>query len=597
MLTDVSATQPTSPLSAQCEDHRVFLVQYVDLTEKPLADAKALSAAAQTLTDELCRVPEGAKHPVWLPVERDTARKSLHNDLLNVVNRILHGGDLADTGTSPGPGRFVGMPPLQLNPVQTQNACYAVDLNQAAQARLLKFGITARQVQIKVAGGTLYTFASGLVLMALELSFASLDGADTALPAAMIMEGLYAVGHATDRSHGLRGIVAESRRLLEPVKVGDTVVLDSSQRYGARLKQAADDSAMPARTLLSISGDASQTAVPLRLVFETGETYQGVNELLAHWLKPHGDLASTSRYADALMQEKHGRVFTYFAGVFEPGVGDEALAELAYRTSHRFGADYQIALADVAPHVARPFGNICHAVATQGASVAVRNTGVGFVEQFIGSAIRPTYLPLALIAYHEYLHLRSLTQACAIMPNEADPKTDKEHLQKLRAALVTFRLYLRFSHISDMAHHNTVYEAWRRAMGLDGMLDELALDVREGEEVLRRLHDEHKEQRAEYWRKWSTIGLALGATVLALHVGEAIASLAHPWREWVLSVLNPQQTPLAELKQQQSQLVSAYEAFEAAHHFEELVVGVSVFIGLVIGWVAYKSGKGFGGEE
>ena len=104
-------------------------------------------------------------------------------------------------------------------------------------------------------------------------------------------------------------------------------------------------------------------------------------------------------------------------------------------------------------------------------------------------------MPLTLLAYHEYLSLRALTE------DDLHPTTSKHFNEELEENLINFqkeitdfRLHYRFSHVSDLSNHNRVFHKWRNILKLDEMLLELTQDATESERVLNSIRQHRQEK-------------------------------------------------------------------------------------------------------
>ena len=578
---------PGAPLA--CLDHRAFVLFTWRLPVPEDAGAEAMRRAADAVHHALTSGPPGAAQGPWQTVGRDESRKALHQDLLPVIDQILHGGPIPDD-----PTLYHGHPALRLRPDLLADV-HLLSFGEAAQRRLARAGVRSPDAAVRVDGATLYTFPTGLVIVAVGLRFSDPLSWARTVPAALALEALYALGHAADRGSLLATVDIDVRATLGDIAPGERVVLDAGAAFGARRWRSDDgeptSGPLRPRRLLRIgaaSVAAGVEATRRTLVFERGEP-RSLVDIVGDWVAPQGKAPLWPAHS-----ADHGRLFTFFAGCYEGRLASDALPELAYRMSRRFGADYQPAPGAVAGAVLSTFENVCHAVSTQGAAVAVRDNGAPFIGGFVESAITPTYLPMAVVSCHEYMHLLRLTQGAARRVHEAKPKEDKDRLQWLRMALVEFRLYLRFSHISDIGHHNDVYAAWRRGLDLDRMLQDLTLDVREGEQVLARLHEEDEAHRAAFWRRWASVGLATASIYPLLHIVEAGVGLVHP-HGWSLRIPDPVK-PQANGSIAFADLARLQLVRDAASGLEIGIVIGAVCLGIAIGAFAYRSGAKGGGH-
>lgn len=602
----------------QAEEHRAYFVFGYRL--KPDAGAgEGLAGLARTygcgllqrtLGDVLTRLrPDtplgnGAGSPVWEEVDRQSARKGLHQDLMPTVDRILHGvaPEAGGEGREPAYG---GDAPLALAEGNIRGALLLLPLGPAARRRLIRQGIEDARIDhlaAVVKDARLYRPASGQLLLSIGLAFCDLrdDGAPIPLP--LVEEAVYALGHAADRGQILRAVLPESRVVLEDLAEGDWAMVDKARSYGLR-KATPGEMALPAADgprPRRLARAVSRKATKQRVLFGAPLGELGLNDLARALMgytavgvapggqicAPGGGEATNANRIQELGPRDHGRVFSFVAVQCAAAAGSEALATAAYRLSRRFTIDYDLAPDDVARGIVNTFSNVFHALATQGAAVVVRNTGPDFVQQFIGTAAVPTYLPLALLSYHEYLQLIHLTQDCGFIPNPRHPDGDMEKIQNLRYELAKFRLFFRFSHVSDIAHHNRIHRAWRDALDLDRMLQELVLDVREADLVLER---HHREVQSRRWRVGGAITAAVAGFIAGLHICEAVFHLVFPDYKWWLLALKGEGTDWEALEHD-PRFAAAVHFYHQAHAGEYGVLVIALIIAGGAAWVAWKKG-------
>lgn len=575
--------------------------------EEALRRARAVRSDPQAASSQAAAGPDARQ--VWLDVPRDTARKGIHSDLLPVVEQLLHGGrsDAAPADAA----EFLGQSPLDLNPaLPLLQQDFWLELGPAARARLRRAGVPdeeALHLGVRLCGVRLYVMASGLVLAVIGLRVGVLGrmgragGEPVLLP--LLQEAVYAIGHAGDRGQVLRAVRAQRpRRTLGPLAAGQAVLLDAAQGHAARaatadeLARAASTpaSTAPRELLLAHDGD---TRWPLLLADDLG-TQHPLG--LLHALLGLRESPTANDELQPLGRHEHGRSFTFSAVLLQADAPASRLPELAYRLGRRLSDDYALSADDVRAAVVRPFENVCHAMATQGAALVVRNADATFVRQFLRAALPNTYLPLAIVNFHEYLHLLRLTQESAFMPDPQNPERDALRLRQLRSDLVTFRLFFSFGHVSDLEHHNRVHRAWRAALDLDRMLADLSQDVVEGERVLSVVHQQEQarqhaaelraaEKRARYWRRWSVAGVLLGSMALVLHVGESVLRLRNPDRQWMLQLTKGDGQRLDDLEHD-PRFAAALELAHKLHREELLLLAAAVVLGSALALLSHLSG-------
>lgn len=528
--------------------------------------------------------------PVWTQIDRVAAQKQLSPDLTPVVDRLLHGGEpTGNDGHGNGHAApFTGFAPLALSDA-IGNARLLIDYSAAARRRLLEAGVAAELIDrlgLRCAEGRLYGFASGFVLLALELRCVDLgnEGASQ-LPATVIEETLYALAAPPGRKQPpLLPVHAEWHACTEPLAAGTLTVVDPSLRHAVRAARD-DEAAAPVvkpfqhvRPLLR----AVAAGAKVLTLFRAGAVEALDLYALAAVLAGDGDPALMA----LTRADGHRRAFTYAAVQCPAGTDAAALETLSWRLSRRFTRDYQAQPAELQAGVLHTFANVVHAASPQGGAVVVRESDAAFLQSFVDGPAGNVYRPLALLAHHEYLLLQHHTQDCAFLPDTAHPEHDYERIQTLRTALAQFRLYFRFTHVSDMGHHNRVHRAWREALDLDRMLQELALDVREADQVLAYHQRERNEKR---WRRIGAITSGLAGFIVAHEVLEALLPLIYPPYQGLLLALKGDNRDWSALEADHA-LHAALHYLHGLHWVEAIFFVAAVLVAAWLAIVALKKG-------
>ncbi|MFP5516979.1 MAG: hypothetical protein ACLGJC_28340 [Alphaproteobacteria bacterium] len=135
---------------------------------------------------------------------------------------------------------------------------------------------------------------------------------------------------------------------------------------------------------------------------------------------------------------------------------------------------------------------------------------------FLADRFVPLYVPLAALAYQEYLTLLRLGDDSRTVVDFDHP--DQQAYRQLKSRnndILDLRLNHRFSHVSHMTRVNRVYAAWRSALALDARLEELTRDVTEVTAYLtQRREDDEAHRRATVSHTQTLLGLGYGALVL-----------------------------------------------------------------------------------
>jgi len=234
------------------------------------------------------------------------------------------------------------------------------------------------------------------------------------------------------------------------------------------------------------------------------------------------------------------RPFTFISLVLQEKVtSDDTIKTLGCRLSRKYTSDYTVNLgSSFQTGYEQSFKNIHHFCYMEGGAIIVNGTcnksgdPVDFLQTYNEKAIKPLYLPVTILAYHEFRYLLNLSQNSAIFVDFSTPShLHKEALESLRDKLLNFRLYYRFSYISSLSHHNAIYQRWRESLGLNLMLKEVTKDVEEVEYYLAQKLNE-KVQRTG--RMYSSIITAL---LIFLSLLQGLESISHTELGWIMGCI------------------------------------------------------------
>lgn len=194
----------------------------------------------------------------------------------------------------------------------------------------------------------------------------------------------------------------------------------------------------------------------------------------------------------------------------------ENLKTLLTQLSRRYTNAYELAKQQQGIETVAEFTNVQHGFALEGCATAVicDDDGPDFLLDYLNNTYPRHYLPITLLAVHEYYHLVNLTTDSSFWP-EIDREASRgnkadslQQLERLRDNILKFRLCFRYSNVSRIGMHNEVNSALRRVLNLDAMLNELDLDTREISAFLAKQTTDTLEQRF----RWMNI-LAVGFIV------------------------------------------------------------------------------------
>lgn len=203
------------------------------------------------------------------------------------------------------------------------------------------------------------------------------------------------------------------------------------------------------------------------------------------------------------------RAFSYVLASTHETLPLEQKKELTARFARRLNADYSPSDTLEGVEFAMPFTNITHGCSLEGgASIVSEIDNAVFLKDFVYSVGQSVYLKLALLAHKECHDLVALSQGSAIkLEHDDSGQVDilQEKLTRLKIyqeRILNFRLGHRFSMASFSANHNLVHHAWRRAMGTDVLLQDIAGDVHEAENYLALTEQNLANRDLAYKTSW-----------------------------------------------------------------------------------------------
>ena len=232
------------------------------------------------------------------------------------------------------------------------------------------------------------------------------------------------------------------------------------------------------------------------------------------------------------------RLFTATYAQFARAPDPEARRHFALQLARHYSDDYRIAASIGGTCTVADFENVMHMVSMEGSATIIDLspppglTVPDFVVNFKTATFERTYLPIAVLAYHEFtalLHFSNDTKfwfgggtdrflgwaaQCArpertLKKSSAAPAVDREAafsaLAGLRDDILRFRLCYCFSHVSYSTAHNAVYQALREVWGCGRMLTELGQNTAE---ITAVLDERLREENARRIRLLSVFGAA-----------------------------------------------------------------------------------------
>ena len=232
------------------------------------------------------------------------------------------------------------------------------------------------------------------------------------------------------------------------------------------------------------------------------------------------------------------RVTTYTFAQFAEPLPTPARDLFALHLARHYSSDYQTADEIEGVAFVRDFETVRHVVALEGAATVIGTTPEAapapvFLQNFKTGTFHRHYLPVALLARHEHAFLVTRTSASILTRKEMrDGPMTVRRLQELRETCLVFRLCYRFSELSSITMHNSLYRAFRQVLHLDRLTVELDADVETVEAHLRELRqseereDEDQKHRRYYWVTVIGAGALAGLTMFSI-TKEALGIFFH----------------------------------------------------------------------
>jgi phosphoglycolate phosphatase-like HAD superfamily hydrolase len=236
------------------------------------------------------------------------------------------------------------------------------------------------------------------------------------------------------------------------------------------------------------------------------------------------------------------RVYTYTTVVLHGAMPPDLRREFALRLSRHYNRGYTPELDNGDTEFLAPFQNVLHAASLEGIATLVAIDGSAtspveapeFLKNWLKTAYAPGYLPLAAVAYHEYVVLLGLAQSAAVDLDFAhfDARL-ADKLERLCQRFLAFRLRYRPVQLSRISMHNRFSETLRRSLGSQTLSSKAAEDAAEAEQRLAafgaRLKQEAEEHRERRWA-WHTAVLEVALAFLAIlglfkQAGELLESM------------------------------------------------------------------------
>lgn len=235
----------------------------------------------------------------------------------------------------------------------------------------------------------------------------------------------------------------------------------------------------------------------------------------------------TSEVTDRVLTNRvTSYVFAQAASAMDTRTQDALCSYLA----RRYTSDYAMDVENARLRHIRDFENVRHAICEEGlASVIQPLDGRELpdsLSNWRSSVLQACYSPIVLLALHENWFL-NLKRADAVTTQSGEEAISV--LQGIVDSALLFRLWFRFSSVSDISMHNAISEALREVLRLDRKLDEMQDDVEAMTDCLvaaEREKNEHLE--AVRHRRFYAVGVFSAAALAGLTAQQIAKELLDP---------------------------------------------------------------------
>lgn len=194
---------------------------------------------------------------------------------------------------------------------------------------------------------------------------------------------------------------------------------------------------------------------------------------------------------------------------------------LALRLARRYTRDYSPNPDDC--NIYQPFADVLHASEFEGAaSVVHAGRNVEFLGDYSNRVVRPTLLPMLILAIHEQAFLLDLADSSSAgylnAPSEARRAA---FLRRQRERFLDYRLNFRFEYAARLSAQNGVYRLWREGLRAEEIADGL-------DEDLASMAALEQERSERFRRRLERVKLALISGAGVFLVAEQITKAALP---------------------------------------------------------------------
>jgi hypothetical protein len=204
-----------------------------------------------------------------------------------------------------------------------------------------------------------------------------------------------------------------------------------------------------------------------------------------------GPLMRGLSFEDAGPMRASDRIFSYLLAQFASPVDVDEADLFALHAARHYTVDYNVTLTTERRGRVRDFATVGHTLALEGGATIIAPTAESelpdFLKNWKTNVHRAYYMPIVALALHEHEFLVDKTSAALLSPSQrANPEESRKALMHLTQASLNFRIFFRYTEVSEITMHNAFNRALRDVLGLDRMQAKFTGDVREITDFLQR---------------------------------------------------------------------------------------------------------------
>lgn len=213
-----------------------------------------------------------------------------------------------------------------------------------------------------------------------------------------------------------------------------------------------------------------------------------------------------------------------FASINSDEISESEAKSFTAKLSRLLSKDYTDSTTNDWP-VCSPIGSVYHSASRDGAALVIRKTGAPFLDGFKEKGFEEAYYPIYLLITHERVLLATIAEDAANNASlSARLGIAAKLIEKLQYRLLSYRLFSRFTQISDTENHETVATFFRKQLALGLVESEVSRDI---DQAVRYIDQKMRRRQDVRMFVLSSIGGIFGADWLFETLfGQSIKNMA-----------------------------------------------------------------------